>query len=57
MNADFEEEENSLNSFGYMMLALEISLIALLWIFARDSLILTTDGQDPRSQSPSTSLP
>ena len=42
-NADFEEEENSLNEFGYMLLVLEIILTTLLWIFVRDDLINPTD--------------
>ena len=42
-NVDFEEEENSLNDFGKMMLVLEVVLIVLLWIFARDQLVSPTD--------------
>jgi len=43
-NVDFEEEENSLNDFGVMMLVLEIILVALLWVFAKDSIVNPTDG-------------
>ena len=36
INADFEEEENSLRSFGILMLILEAILIIFMWVFVRD---------------------
>ena len=36
INTDYEEEENSLREFGYMMLILELILIIFFWVFVRD---------------------
>ena len=42
-NIDFEEEENSLKDFGILLLILEVIMIALLWVFARDTLMNPND--------------
>ena len=44
INADFEEEENSLKSFGILMIILEVILIIFMWIFVRDELVSPTDS-------------
>ena len=43
LNEDFDEEENSLNDFGVIILILEAGLITLLWIFTKDSLVAPAD--------------